>query len=77
VNRTTNPRRSNPPERILRRGSQEVKDLVELIDVVSSFEDRFSSEEFGQDAANRPHVNCTVNEEESSEGRISAFATRR
>jgi hypothetical protein len=33
-----------------------VKDLVELVDVVSSLEDRLATEELSEDATDRPHV---------------------
>jgi len=33
-----------------------VQDLVELVDVVATFEEGLSSEEFGEDASNGPDV---------------------
>jgi hypothetical protein len=38
-----------------------VKDLVELVDVVTPFEERFAAEEFSEDAANGPDVDCLGN----------------
>jgi hypothetical protein len=33
-----------------------VQDLVELVDVVPTFEERTAAEQLGQDASYRPHV---------------------
>jgi hypothetical protein len=35
-----------------------VEDLVELINIISSLEEGLASEKFGQNAANRPDINC-------------------
>jgi hypothetical protein len=40
------------------RGAEVVEDLVELVDVVAAFEEGFSAEEFGEDAAYGPDVDC-------------------
>jgi hypothetical protein len=51
-------RASYPPEGVFRRRSQQVEDLVQLIDIVSTFEDGTSSQELGQDAPYGPHVDA-------------------
>lgn len=35
-----------------------MEDLVELIDIVSTLEEWAASQEFGKNAAYRPHVDC-------------------
>lgn len=52
------PRRAYAPERVLGRCAEEVEDLVELIDVVASLEDGLAAEQLGEDAPDRPHVDC-------------------
>lgn len=52
------PRGSYPRESLLVGGTKDVEDLVELVDVVSTLEERTSTEKLGENAANRPHVNC-------------------
>lgn len=49
-------RRANSSEGVLGGCSEEVQDLVELVDVIAAFEDWFTPEEFGEDAADGPHV---------------------
>lgn len=50
-------RTTNPSKGILRRRSEVMKNLVELIDVVSTLVNGFSSKEFSKDTANGPNVN--------------------
>ena len=35
-----------------------MQDLVELVDVVAAFEEGFAAEQFGEDAAYGPDVDC-------------------
>ena len=37
-------------------GAEDVQDLVELVDVVTAFEEGTAAKEFGKDAANRPDI---------------------
>ena len=37
-----------------------MEDLVELVDVVAAFEERFAAEELGEDAADGPDVDWMV-----------------
>lgn len=39
-------------------GAQVVQDLVELVDVVAALEEGAAAEEFSEDTADGPHVNC-------------------
>lgn len=38
-------------------GSEDVEDLVELVDVVAALEERAATEELGEDAAYGPYIN--------------------
>ena len=44
-------------------GAKDVQDLVELVDVVTAFEERAAAKEFGEDAADRPDIDYrTINQ---------------
>ncbi len=47
-------------QRLLVGGAQDVQDLVELVDVVAALEEGPPAQELGEDAADRPHINCCV-----------------
>ena len=50
--------RANAREGLFVGRTKVMEDLVELIDVVAPFEERFTSQEFGEDAAHRPDIDC-------------------
>jgi len=50
-------RRADATQCIFRRSAQIVKNLVELINVVSTLEDWLSTEKFGKNASNGPYIN--------------------
>lgn len=41
-------------------GSQVVENLVELVDIVATLEEGLAAQQLGEDAANRPDVDCVV-----------------
>lgn len=51
-------RASDSTQSVFRWCSQEVQDLVELIYIVSSFEDGSATQQFSEDTSYRPHVDC-------------------
>jgi len=54
----THPRRADPSQRRVARRTEEVEDDVELVDVVLALEDGAAAEELGEDAPDRPDVDC-------------------
>lgn len=48
--------RSNTSQGILSRRTQEIEDLVELINIVFALEDRLAAEQFREDTSDGPHV---------------------
>ena len=54
----THPRRADPSQRCVARRTEEVEDDVELVDVVLALEDGAAAEELGEDAPDRPDVDC-------------------
>lgn len=52
------PRAADSPQSLFGRGAQVVKDLVQLVDVVPPFEDGLAAQELGENAADRPDVDC-------------------
>ncbi len=56
--------RSDTREGGLGRRAKEVQDLVQLVDVVSALEERLAAEEFGEDAADGPHIDCLSGQHE-------------
>jgi hypothetical protein len=53
---TTHSWRADAPKGVLAWGAEEVKDLVELVDVVAALEDGLAPEELSENAADGPHV---------------------
>lgn len=62
-------RASYTSQRILRWGPQNVQDLVQLINIIPALEDRPSSQQFGENAPDRPHVNY-IDEKGERESRL-------
>jgi hypothetical protein len=54
--RKTHPRTADPPQSDVAWCTEEVKDDVELVDVVLTLEDRATSEKLGEDATDGPDV---------------------
>jgi hypothetical protein len=50
-------RRTDAGKRGFRRRTQEVQNLIQLVDVVTTFEERFATEQLGENAADRPDIN--------------------
>ena len=51
-------RTANSTQGVFRWGTKQVEDLIELIDVIPALEDWSTTEKFGQDAPDGPHVDC-------------------
>jgi hypothetical protein len=50
-------RRTNPGKRCFRWRTQEVQNLIQLVNVVATFEERFATKQLGENAADRPDIN--------------------
>jgi hypothetical protein len=52
--------RANPGQGLLVGGTEDMKDLVELVDVISALEEWASTEKLCEDASNRPHIDYNL-----------------
>ena len=51
-------RAADSRKRLLVWCAEIVQDLIQLIDIVTALEERFATEKFGENAANRPYIDC-------------------
>lgn len=51
-------RRADSGQCLLIRRTQDVQDLVELVDIVSALEEGTAAEQLGQNTTDRPYINC-------------------